>query len=256
LLLEKSSKEPAPRDYADFYLVRGNENLQQGLDDLAMDSYNQAIKINPELAAAYHNRGLVKMRQGRYNLAGEDFNRALTINPQLAEAYWNRGLTNYYREHYEEAWEDAHQAEARGYQGRSNLLPILQKKLAREPASAKGADYYLQRGTNDLKKGWFDQAISEFIEALNLDPEFGEAYLSRGIALKNKGLPEQAIQDFTQALRLDPNRVEAYYQRAVCYFLLQQYAMAWADVHQVQHRGHQFSAKFLQVLRQASGRQE
>jgi tetratricopeptide (TPR) repeat protein len=256
LLLEKSSQQPAPGDYADFYLVRGNEDLHQGLDDLAMDSYNQAIKINPDLAAAYHNRGLVKMRQGRYNLAGEDFNRALAIDPQLAEAYWNRGLANYYREQYEAAWEDAHQALALGYPARSDLVPMLQKILAREPASAPGADYYLQRGTSDLKQGLFDQAISEFIEALNLNPESAEAYLRRGIALKNKGLPEQAVQDFTQALRHDPNRVEAYYQRAVGYFLLQQYDLAWADVHQVHQRGHQFSAKFLQVLHQASGRRE
>jgi hypothetical protein len=45
-----------------------------------------------------------------------------------------------------------------------------------------GADFYLKRGKIYHKKGQYDQAISEFNKAIELNPRLTEAYYQRGLA--------------------------------------------------------------------------
>ena len=53
-------------------------------------------------------------------------------------------------------------------------------------------------------KGEYDRAISDFTEAIRLDPKLASAYYNRGIAYENKGEHDKAIADYTEAIRLEP----------------------------------------------------
>ena len=55
------------------------------------------------------------------------------------------------------------------------------------------------------------------------------AYYNRGIALSEKGKPQDAISDFNEAIRLNPNYGRAYYNRAMAYQKMGQGDKAKAD---------------------------
>ena len=67
------------------------------------------------------------------------------------------------------------------------------------------AEAYYNRGLAYGKKGKYDQAISDFTRALELNPGNARAYDRRGFAYGKKGQYDQAISDFTKALEINPN---------------------------------------------------
>ena len=60
--------------------------------DSAIEDYNTAIELDPNLAEAYYNRGLVYLVEGELELAIDDMDKAFESNPNYAEAYYNRGV--------------------------------------------------------------------------------------------------------------------------------------------------------------------
>jgi tetratricopeptide (TPR) repeat protein len=61
---------------------------------------------------------------------------------------------------------------------------------------------YINRGQANLTLAKYDEAISDFSQALKLDPSNASAYLSRGRAFAAKGAASQAVSDFKDAVRL------------------------------------------------------
>ena len=64
----------------------------------------------------------------------------------------------------------------------------------------------------DLEK--YDNAITDYNEALRLDPQYAPAYGYRGAAWDLKGDDARALTDFNEALRLDPKDVVTLLNRA------------------------------------------
>ena len=62
-------------------------------NDRAIEDFNQAIRLNPNYAAAFHNRGLAYDDKGQYDRAIEDFNQAIRLDPNDAIAFYNRGIS-------------------------------------------------------------------------------------------------------------------------------------------------------------------
>ena len=59
----------------------------------ALEDFDRAIELNPNLAVACNNRGGVKDNLGLPEDAIADFNRAIDLKPDYAKAYYNRGDT-------------------------------------------------------------------------------------------------------------------------------------------------------------------
>jgi len=81
----------------------GNDYYKIGEFDKAIEHYNKALEIRPDLLETYFNRGLAYTRKGLYDKAIEDLTKVIELNPNLAEAYYTRGLVYEYKQDYEQA---------------------------------------------------------------------------------------------------------------------------------------------------------
>jgi tetratricopeptide (TPR) repeat protein len=77
------------RDYVGF----GNLLYSRGYIDMALNAFDDAIRINPSSSTAYFGRALI--RDDRKDFAGAlaDFDKAIELNPENgAGSYYNRAL--------------------------------------------------------------------------------------------------------------------------------------------------------------------
>jgi tetratricopeptide (TPR) repeat protein len=93
------------------------------------------------------------------------------------------------------------------------LLPIACFRSSK----FKQADEAAQRGWEHLDRKEYDAAITDFDEAIRLNPNFATAYNNRGFAYARKGNLEQALTDYNEAIRLDPNQANFYSNRGDAY---------------------------------------
>ena len=65
---------------------------EKGEYDNAIADYNEALRLDPEHAIAYHNRGLAWSQKAKYDNAIADYDNAIRLDPKYATAYENRGF--------------------------------------------------------------------------------------------------------------------------------------------------------------------
>jgi tetratricopeptide (TPR) repeat protein len=87
-----------------------NDYYKIGEFDKAIEHYNKALELRPDLLETYFNRGLAYTRKGLYDHAQEDLNKVIELNPNLAEAYYTRGLIHEYKLEYPLAINDYNKA--------------------------------------------------------------------------------------------------------------------------------------------------
>src|SRR5438128_1059577 len=105
--------------------------------------------------------------------------------------------------------------------GTAQTRPPVQQQT--DPAAAY-APY--NRGVWHRQRNEYEQALTEFDEAIRLKSNFAEAYEERGYAYLMLGRHESAIRDFNTVLRLKPNDAQTYAFRGVAYAWSGDYQMA------------------------------
>ena len=114
------------------FFARGAANSNLGKHDEAISDYNEAIRLNPNLAAVYMFRGVAHGNLGKYDEAILDLNEAIRLNPNFAEAYLNRGFTNEALRKVEEAQADYQIAlKLAEQQGEEDLKTTIEENLQR-----------------------------------------------------------------------------------------------------------------------------
>jgi tetratricopeptide (TPR) repeat protein len=98
------------------------------------------------------------------------------------------------------------------------LAPQVNKTLAlRTPSpsvsSALSADDFFLQAEEKSKKGDYRGAITDYDQAIRLDPKLALAYNNRGFVHHRLGDHKSAIIDYDQAIRLNPKYSEAYSNR-------------------------------------------
>ena len=185
-LMEGIDNEVAARAWFSIgYLYQeGKPEVAEKPDSLykkAVDAYNQAIRLDPDDAAAYNNRGNAKDDLKQYEEAIKDYNEAIRLDPGDAAAYYNRGNAKRNIEQYEEAIKDYNEA------------------IRLDPDNAAAYNY---RGAAKINLEQYEEAIADYNQAIRLDPDYAVAYYSRAIANIALDRIETAGADLQTALAL------------------------------------------------------
>ncbi|HEX9569304.1 MAG TPA: tetratricopeptide repeat protein [Rhodospirillales bacterium] len=69
---------------------RGRGYEDKGLHEQAIDTYSQAVALDPGFADAYFGRGWARLAKGAYGDAAQDFQRMIALRPDAADAYFGR----------------------------------------------------------------------------------------------------------------------------------------------------------------------
>jgi tetratricopeptide (TPR) repeat protein len=86
-----------------------------------------------------------------------------------------------------------------------------------------------QDGLTAVAAGNLNQAMSNFDQAIKLDPQYFQAYIERGNVKTEVGDLPGAVADYTTAITLNPKSVAAYYNRGTVLSKSGRHQLAIAD---------------------------
>jgi len=195
------------RNAKDFF-VQAMDKYDKADFDGAIVDFSQAIQLKPDYAQAYMGRAMAYKRLG-------DLENQITELRKAAELLQKQGDTE-------------------AYQTTIDLIKVTQDlidSIRSNPNSKLAfAQFFLNKGIEEWKKGDFVQAIAGFNLVIRLNPNDASAYLFRGNAYGQLKEYQKAIADYTQAIRLDPNYADAYNLRGLVYEMSGNRQKAIADL--------------------------
>lgn len=207
------------------WLSYGNKLLRSQKYEKAVDAFERAIQIKPDLYQAWYARGRSQRLQQKYKEAVESFNKATAYNPTYDPAWRELGDTLFALNRYEEARQALEKVislkpdEFMAYRGLCNVL----SELGNYPKAIKACDQalkinpqplqYILRGEIHTSMGDTTEAIKDFNQALRLQPDNPFAYRRRGVARSSEENYTTALEDLNKAITLQPDNAYAYVDR-------------------------------------------
>jgi tetratricopeptide (TPR) repeat protein len=197
--------------------TRGNSLLANGDYDRAASAYDDAIRLDPGIAAAYGNRAFAHWSSGRIELAIRDYGSAIERDGGNFANRLNRAIAYNRIGQYQRAIADldavvaAEPANVSALNSRCwarALLGRLDEALAdcneAVRRDAKNADALDSRGFVHLRAGRLDRAVADYSAALKLDAKLAGSLYGRGLAKIGRGDRAGGNEDVAAARALDP----------------------------------------------------
>jgi len=209
----------------------------------AINDYTQVIEINQNdiearkyLCYMHYLQGNKNYEKGKLDNAIVNFTQVIKTDPVNASAYQGRACAYYVKKEYDKTWEDINKAKNLGCQIENEFIEAL-------------AAAYVNRGIDYSQKEELSQAISDYTQAITINPKLAIAYNNRGCVYLKKEEYEKAILDCSKALELDSRCGVAYETRAEVYYKKGEYDKAQSDANKAQSLGLQINSEFLECLK-------
>jgi len=183
--------------------------------------YEQALRLDPDEAAAHNNFGLALASSGRVPEAIAQYEQALRIKPNYPVAHYNLGLAFGQAGRLPEAMSQYEQALRikPDYGDAHNNLGIALAQAGRLPEAIQeyeqaiqiepdSAEAHYNLGKAFLQERRLSDAIGQYEQALRINPDYAAAHYNLGVALAQTGRIGEAIAHFEQALRSKPGDPE------------------------------------------------
>ena len=158
---EVSNGLNADRSQAKVLLEKGKQLYRDDQDTEAVAAFEQAVRLDPDLAEAHFRLGLsyeavgkTENAESEYRKSVETYKTHLEANPDDAEAHYNLGQTHANLGNYSEAIREYRQA----------------TKLKEDDP-----DIYYDLGVAHTKLAQYDQAAAAFTKSLEIDPDYYRA---------------------------------------------------------------------------------
>lgn len=169
---------------------------------LAIQYFNQVIKVKPYMAEPYFLRGAAKLSLDDYKGAEEDCSICIEYNPFIIGAYHVRGV-------------------ARQNLG-DNLGAIEDYNKALE-YMPEDKTFLLNKAIAQAEEKQFAAADSTYSKLIEIHPGYYNAYMSRSQYRIQNADTLGALADVERALEIDKYTSYGYAQRAMITFMLGQY---------------------------------
>ena len=195
------------------YTEEAESYLAEGRIGMAKESYEVAIKANPQEISNYLNLAKLQIYGGEYEAARVNAENALLLDNTRTNAYsllaWAKG---YMGEHLE--------AEA-------DVRSALDLDPNNAFAHAVLANILARRVANDLGEiNTLERAIEHSQTAMAIDPQLLEARWARGYVLEITGNYEEAIEQLLFAIEINDSIADLHMALARNYFTVEQYDQA------------------------------
>lgn len=179
----------------------------QGKYEASVNSYQQAIKLQPNMPDLYYNLGTAYSRLNQFSEAEDAFQKAIKQNPSFFEAYGNLGTI---------------------YQRLGNLDAAITSYQAGLKINSQDARGHFNLGTALRDKGDLTAAIASYQQAIKLFPNYTDAYNNLGETLRDHGDMDAAVKNYQAALSRNPEHPNANYNMGEFLYLAKQYTEAAA----------------------------
>jgi len=181
------------------YLKEGNALFFESRYDAAVDAYDRAIQLNPELYEAWFTKASTLMLLQRYDEAASAYQFATQLKPDSYDAWAGQGNALMKAQQYEAA------------------IAALDEAIARKPEDPLAL---LSRGNAYASLDHLDAALADYNAALTLKPDFTKAHLRKGHLLQTQGNYAAAIAAYDAVLSLNvKDSADVWYNKAVCHAL-------------------------------------
>ena len=181
--------------------------------DESLQSFNEALKLKPQMAEGYYRRGVVRFAL-KHSKAIEDIHRALAIDPTLFEAFITRALYFAQRKLYPMAIANCNEA------------------IKLEPKCLRA---FVYRGAFKFLHHNFRGAVEDLDSAVALDRRCVLALFNRACAHHMAANVKMALRDYSALLLLESQRgtcrvtYQTFVNRGLLYFSRSDFANALAD---------------------------
>ena len=182
------------RDRALAYGNRGWAYANLDRDPDAINDFNAALAIDPDLVFALLDRGLAFHRQGKFGEAQADYDRVIALAPNTLDAYRNRSMILAHLGRLKEAIAD------------------LDEAVRCDPSNP---NWFARRGCYCLRDGNLEAARANYESALRLDPEDEEAYRGRAILFARQHDSQRGVEEVSEAIRQHPDSARLFYARGL-----------------------------------------
>ncbi|MBY0419840.1 MAG: tetratricopeptide repeat protein, partial [Pararheinheimera sp.] len=176
--------------------------------DQALESFDQALRINPGYVEALNNKGNVLKELKEYNAALLSFDKAIFLNNNHALAHNGKGAV---------------------------LLELLQYQAAIScfDAALQSKPNYESAFNNRSIALWklnlLDEALTSVDKAIELKPDYAEAYVTKANVLIAKNLLTDALVCFDKAIYLQPAYADAYWNKSLLQLLIGDFRGGWEN---------------------------
>ena len=183
-----AAARPDAARQAEQHFQAGVAAAGRGAGDEAVASFQQAVALQPQLAAAQANLGMLLVTMRRHAEAEPALRAAAALLPRDAALRNALGVAQEALLRYA----DAEQT----YRQTLELQPGL-------------AEAHANLGNCLRRLGRLFEAEAHLVRATELKPEFAVAHFNLGVLLQDRGEPERAIAEYRQALAYRPDYIEA-----------------------------------------------
>lgn len=177
-------------NYAPVYFRMGLTYSSLGKTKAAINAYRQAIKYDPAYVKAHFNLGLKLIATKQWTEAAQQFEWMLQRDPQHAKSYFSLGRIAKAKKEYPAA--------LKYYQ----TAISLRKGNYPEAIVNMGLIHFIQ--------DQFDQAITDFNDAIRLHPNYAKAWYQLGLAQFHKGMMSEAKTSLHTAIKSDSGSYKAW----------------------------------------------